>query len=90
MTITLSVVIMLVAYTFGDITKIFIEKLPNKYIPIQNIIIGIVSGIVCYFLKIDDSMLNSILLGIMSTMSAGGIADLIKIPKTDDDTLSEG
>ena len=85
MTITLSVVIMLVAYTFGAITKI-----PNKYIPIQNIVIGIVSGIVCYFLKIDDSMLNSILLGIMSTMSAGGIADLIKIPKTDDDTLSEG
>lgn len=90
MTITLSVVIMLVAYTFGAIAKIFIEKLPNKYIPIQNIIIGVVSGIVCYFLKIDDSMLNSILLGIMSTMSAGGIADLIKIPKTDDDTLSEG
>ena len=81
---------MLVAYTFGAITKIFIEKLPNKYIPIQNIIIGIVSGIVCYFLKIDDNMLNSILLGIMSTMSAGGIADLIKIPKTDDNTLSEG
>jgi hypothetical protein len=81
---------MLVAYTFGAITKIFIEKLPNKYIPIQNIIIGIVSGIVCYFLKIDDSMLNSILLGIMSTMSAGGIADLIKIPKTVDNTLSEG
>ena len=53
-------------------------------------LIGVVSGIVCYFLKIDDSMLNSILLGIMSTMSAGGIADLIKIPKTDDDTLSEG
>lgn len=90
MTITLSVVIMLVAYTFGAITKIFIEKLPNKYIPIQNIVIGIVSGIVCYFLKIDDSMLNSILLGIMSTMSAGGIADLIKIPKTVDNTLSEG
>ena len=81
---------MLVAYTFGAITKIFIEKLPNKYIPIQNIVIGVVSGIVCYFLKIDDNMLNSILLGIMSTMSAGGIADLIKIPKTDDNTLSEG
>lgn len=81
---------MLVAYTFGAITKIFIEKLPNKYIPIQNIVIGVASGIVCYFLKIDDNMLNSILLGIMSTMSAGGIADLIKIPKTDDDTLSEG
>lgn len=79
MKVTLSVVIMLVAYTFGAITKIFVEKLPNKYIPIQNVIIGLVSGIICYFLKIDDNIINSILIGIMSTMSAGGIADLIKI-----------
>lgn len=78
MTISLSVVIMLVAYIFGAITKIFIEKIPNKYIPIQNVIIGIFSGIICYFLNIDTNLLNSIIVCIISTMSAGGIADLIK------------
>lgn len=84
MTISLSVVIMLVAYIFGAITKIFIDKLPNNFIPIQNVIIGIISGIICFFLKLDDNLLNSILVGLMSTMSAGGIADLIEVKKTKD------
>ncbi len=84
MTISLSVVIMLVAYIFGAITKIFIEKLPNNFIPIQNVVIGVISGVICYFLKLDDNLLNSILVGLMSTMSAGGIADLIEVKKTQD------
>ena len=62
----------------------FTQKLPNKFIPIQNVVIGIVSGIICFFLKLDDNLLNSILLGLMSTMSAGGIADLIEVKKTQD------
>ena len=88
MTITLSVVIMLVAYIFGAITKIFIDKLPNKYIPIENVIIGIISGIICFYLDIDNNILNSILVGIMSTMSAGGIADLIEVKKTNDNEIN--
>ena len=84
MTISLSVVIMLVAYIFGAITQMFTQKLPNELIPIQNVVIGIVSGIICFFLKLDDNLLNSILVGLMSTMSAGGIADLIEVKKTQD------
>lgn len=75
---------MLVAYVFGAITKIFIENIPNKFIPIQNVVIGILSGVVCYFLYIDDNLLNSIVVCIMSTMSAGGIADLIETRKLQD------
>lgn len=84
MTISLSVIIMLVAYVFGAITKIFIENVPNKFIPIQNVVIGILSGVVCYFLHIDNNLLNSIVVCIMSTMSAGGIADLIETRKLQD------
>ena len=84
MTISLSVVIMLVAYIFGAITKMFTQKLPNKFIPIQNVVIGILSGVVCFFLHIDDNLLNSIVVCIMSTMSAGGIADLIETRKLQD------
>ena len=62
----------------------FTQKLPNKFIPIQNVVIGIVSGIICFFLKLDDNLLNSILVGLMSTMSVGGIADLIEVKKTQD------
>ena len=75
---------MLVAYTFGAITKIFTQKLPNNFIPMQNVVIGLISGIICYFLHLDENLLNSILVGVMSTMSAGGIADLISIGKTQD------
>lgn len=84
MTISLSVIIMLVAYIFGAITKIFIENVPNKFIPIQNVVIGILSGVVCFFLHIYDNLLNSIVVCIMSTMSAGGIADLIETRKRQD------
>lgn len=84
MTISLSVIIMLVAYVFGAITKIFIENVPNKFIPIQNVVIGILSGVVCFILHIDDNLLNSIVVCIMSTMSAGGIADLIETRKRQD------
>ena len=78
---------MLVAYTFGAITKLFTQSLPSKFIPIQNVVIGLISGVICYFLKLDENLLNSILVGVMSTMSAGGIADLISIGKTKDNDI---
>ncbi len=81
MTLTSSIVIMLVAYVFGAITKMFIDTIPNKFIPIQNVLIGVLSGIICFYLKINDTLLEAILLGIMSTMSAGGLADLIDTKK---------
>lgn len=79
MEITYVIIITLVAYIFGAITKIFIDSIPNKYIPIQNVVIGIISAIICYFAKIETNLLQSIVLCLMATMGAGGIADLIKI-----------
>ena len=49
MEITYVVVIAIIAYIFGAITKIFIDSIPNKYIPIQNVVIGLISGLICYF-----------------------------------------
>lgn len=79
MEITYVIIITLVAYIFGAITKIFIDSIPNKYIPIQNVIIGIISAIICYFAGIETNLLQSFVLCLMATMGAGGIADLIKI-----------
>lgn len=81
MEITYVIIIALVAYIFGAITKIFIDSIPNKYIPIQNVIIGIISAIICYFAGIETNLLQSFVLCLMATMGAGGIADLIKIKK---------
>lgn len=84
MEITYVLIIAIVAYILGAITKIFIESIPNKYIPIQNVIVGIVSALVCYFTGIETNLLQSIVLCLVATMGAGGIADLVNIGKGDE------
>lgn len=79
MEITYVIIIAIIAYIFGAITKIFVESIPNKYIPIQNVIIGVISAIICYFTGIEPNFLQAIVLCIVATMGAGGIADLINI-----------
>lgn len=79
MEITYVVIIAIVAYVLGAITKIFVDKIPNKYIPIQNVAVGIVSALICYFTGIEPNLLQALVLCIVATMGAGGIADLINI-----------
>lgn len=79
MEITYVIIIAIIAYIFGAITKIFVDSIPNKYIPIQNVIIGIISAIICYFTGVEPNLLQAIVLCLVATMGAGGIADLINI-----------
>lgn len=81
MEITYILIITLVAYIFGAITKVFIDVIPNKYIPLQNVLIGLISAFICYYTKIETNLLQAIVLCLVATMGAGGIADLIKINK---------
>lgn len=79
MEITYVVIIAIVAYILGAITKIFIDAIPNKYIPIQNVIVGVISALICYFTGVETNLLQAIVLCLVATMGAGGIADLINI-----------
>ena len=79
MNITYAVIITIVAYICGAFTKIFIDSVPNKYIPIQNVMIGVISALICYFCKIESDLLQAIVLCLLATMGAGGIYDLINI-----------
>lgn len=83
-TITIPIIIMLATYICGVITRLFIEKIPNKYIPIQNLIIGVLSGIVCFFLKLDDNLVHVMVICIMSSMSASGMAELVNVKNPSD------
>lgn len=85
MNINLTVIIALVAYIFGAITKVFITKIPSKFIPLQNTIIGIVSALICWLIKIEPNFITALVFCMMATMSAGGIADLTKITKKEED-----
>ena len=79
MEITYVVIVAIVAQIFGAITKTFIDNVPNKFIPIQNVAIGIISALICYFTKIEANLLQSIVLCLVATVGAGGVADLIKL-----------
>ena len=79
MEITYVIIIAIIAYISGAITKIFVDSIPNKYIPIQNVAIGIISAAICYFTGIEPDFLQAIVLCIVACMGAGGVADLINI-----------
>lgn len=78
MQITISVVIAAITLITGQITKL--TKIDNKWIPLQNIIIAIITSIVCILFKVENmTVLETIITCIFGAMSAGGIADLKKI-----------
>ena len=81
MEITHVVIVAIMTYVAGAITKTFVDSVPNKYIPLQNVLIGIVSGLICYFCAIETNLLQALVLCLMATMCAGGVADLMKINK---------
>ena len=78
MEITVAIIITALTLIAGEITKI--TSIPNKYIPLQNIIIAVLASIVCIIFKVQNmSVLETIITCIFGTMSAGGIADLKKV-----------
>jgi len=62
------VVIILIAYVFGFVNKLFILTIWNKYILIQNVIIDFISSFISCFMKFDSNFFV-VLMGLMSTMS---------------------
>lgn len=79
MEITYTVITFMVTYIFGAITKAFIDKIPNKYIPIQNVIIAIISACMCYFFGVEEVFLKALVLCFFASTGAGGTADLVKV-----------
>ena len=85
LTITYVVIVAVITYIFGAISKAFVDQIPSKYIPLQNVIIGIISALVCYFTKVEPDLLTSFILCIISAAGAGGVADFIKMVKNKDE-----
>lgn len=80
MEITIAVIVMAITLVAGQITKI--TSIPNKYIPLQNIIIAVIASVICIALNIENmGVLETILTCIFATMSAGGLVDLKDIKK---------
>lgn len=75
MEITIPSIISLVTFIIGYISKFL--GINSKYIPLQNIIIGVISGVIIYGLKLEYNIFNAIVMGLISALSAGGLYDSI-------------
>jgi hypothetical protein len=83
MEITVALIITALTLVAGEITKM--TNIPNKYIPLQNIIIAIIASVICIVFKVQNmTVLETIVTCIFGTMSAGGLADLNKITKKEE------
>lgn len=82
MEVTVALIVMAITLIAGEITKL--TSIPNKYIPLQNLVIAIVSSIVCIIFKVEGmGVLETIITCVFACMSAGGTADLKKVTKSE-------
>ena len=71
----------IITYIFGYISKKF--NLVNKeLLPIQNGIVGILAGLICYMLHLENmDFVTSLITCLMASYTAGGVYDLTKTGK---------
>ena len=77
MEITYAVIVAVITLVLGAITKVFIATVPDRFIPLQNLIIGIVSAIICLVFKVETNILQAFVLCIIASLGAGGAYDLV-------------
>lgn len=77
MEITYAVIVAIVTLMAGAITKAFVETIPDKFIPLQNLLIGIISAILCIVFDVEPNVLQAFVLCIMASLGAGGAYDLV-------------
>ena len=79
MVITEIAIVSVCTLIFGAITKAFIDPIPNRFIPIQNVIIGIISAIVFYlFFSSDINFVEVLITCLVATLGAGGAHQVYK------------
>ena len=82
MELTIGIVVYAMTLLAGEITKA--SSIPNKYIPLQNVTIAIISSVICITFGVEGlGVLETIITCIFASLSAGGTADLKKIAKKD-------
>jgi len=54
-------------------------KVPKKYIPIQNIIVGVLAGLLAIYFRIYDDVVIALLVCLATSMGVGGTYDAIQI-----------
>jgi hypothetical protein len=74
-----AVVTAVVTGVLGAITKK--RVIPSKYVPLQNILIGILSGLIARYFGLFQDIPTAILIMVATALSVGGAYDALQIPK---------
>lgn len=69
-----------ITYIFGILAKKF-NWIESKYIPIQNLFIGVVAGILAWCVGLADNVIVSIVSCLVGSFTAAGLYDTIKAKK---------
>lgn len=77
MKITIPSIITFVTLIMGMISKKF-SIMNSKHIPFQNVLIGIVSGVLVFLTDLEPNILNAIITCLIASLGAGGLYDTIK------------
>lgn len=85
MELTIPSIIASITLIIGVISK-KLKFVNKKYIPIQNILIGVISGIVVYCADLESTLLRAISVCLISSLSAGGLYDTFKIKNQETDS----
>ena len=67
-----------ITYVFGLLAKKF-NWATSNYIPVQNLLIGVVAGLLVFFSGLNDNIISSIIVCAASAFAAGGAYDIGKI-----------
>ena len=71
------VVTSITTYFFAEIAKKRNKDI-KEMLPLINLVIGILAGILIYVLKLNDNLIYSIIISIYGALTAGGTYDVIK------------
>lgn len=82
MDLTIASVIAFVTLLLGQITK-KLGWVNKKYIPIQNLVIGLVSGVICWLLELEPNIIKAIITCVIAGYGAGGLYDNLNINKSE-------
>lgn len=73
------VIIGIVTYILATFTKLIWNDMPHKFIPVQNVIIALISTLICFLGKIEPNFIEAFIMCFTATMGAGGTHDLLKL-----------
>lgn len=69
-----------ITYIFGVLAKKY-EWIESQYIPIQNLFVGIIAGVLAWIVGLSNNVIVSIVTCLIGSFTAAGLYDTIKTRK---------